>query len=421
MRLGAFAHHPRTDLADMWVHNTVIGDGTITKRYSKLEEVRLPDGSIEICGSRATDPSRQHYRLQCRCTDNSEDGKADEHGINTTHVGGMTRYGYVVLAVGQVDGSEGAVALDLIDKVLQHLPSTAVHAVVYDRALTGWHPNYVLGTYGIPLIGKASPSSLSRKNAPAHVHNAWRTSKSARRRGKAAQAKARNTSVRKLGRTERDAAAEQALMDAFSGQNSLGQKVGLTIHRDSQGVPQIVYSAYAELGTATHRTPTGPCVHRLVVDDNTLTVVDDQYRKVDHPMLLRSRADLREAGFEVTATWQIKCDHGDFEHTETWTPPNDRCPMPEHERKKSTSRQKALGLLRLIPQTDPRWPTLAGLRNQPESWHKTYKASLPNKRATSPSGEEQLLQYVAIALLYNSERWYRYQADEEHHQDDSSD
>jgi len=416
--MGALNWQPRQALTDVYVYNLLIGDGTVTHRYSELEEVTFPDGTKKIYGQKGKTKGRA--RVQRRTTDNSQDGKGDLFGLNTTHIGTLTYVGYVLLALDHVDGAESTVALNLLDGVLAELPPGRAHAVVYDRAITGWQVDYLLGRYGIPVVGKASASNQRAKDAPEDVKQARKQAEAAERRAVVQQARQRGVAVRKLGRTERAETGTEGLTASLAQLESIGHQAGFTVHRSSRGVPRIINSAHASLGTASHQTPAGICRHQLVVDDNSLAVLDDQGLKVEQPPVHTSQAVAGPDGYTITASWVITCPAGDFVHTESWTPRAERRPRTDAERYQdgkdpaADNRRKAVSLLRIMPQVDPRWKMIAGTRNNSESWNHSYKRLLPNKRASSPDAGQQLLQYLAAALLYNAERWERHERYQRH-------
>jgi hypothetical protein len=405
--MGSLVWRPREDLTDVDVRNLLIGDGTITRRHSEVEEVTFPDGHTEVYGSRAATPGRA--RVQRRSTDNSKDGKGNLYGLNITHIGTLTYAGYMILALDQVAGAESTVAMDLLDAVLSQLPPARVHAVVYDRAITGWHVDYLLGRYGIPVVGKATASSDKSSGASRQVKDLHHRAEVAGRRAVAEQARRRGMKVRQLGSTERTQRDAAAKMEALAQLESLGQVPGVTIHRSSRGVPDVISSTHDRLGVATHTTSAGACRHALVVDDNCLTVLDASGKKAEQPPVMHAAAERGDDGYTFTASWRISCAAGDFVHTETWTPSTRRGSHGKSEGKDpaADSRRKALSLLRLIPQVDDRWDVISGTRNNSESWNHSYKTTLPNKRASSPDAGQQLLQYLSTAMLYNAEHWER--------------
>jgi hypothetical protein len=410
--MGSLTWKPRENLTDVDVRNLLIGDGTVTRRYSELEEVTYEDGQTGIFGSRAK--HLEHAKIQRRNTDNSKDGKGNLFGLNITHIGTPTYAGYLLLALDKVDGAESTVAMNLLDEVLAELPPARVHAVVYDKAITGWHVDYLLGRYGIPAVGKATAQNSSPDKAPPPVKQAWDIGNKAGKKALAQQVKRRGVRKRQLGPTERAQIATMAMTEALAELKSLGQDPGLTVHHSSRGVPTVTHSTWATLGTASHTTRDGVCRHHLVVDDNTLTVLDEQGGKLHQPPVESARAVREAGGHTITATWLIPCPKGDFHHTDSWAPRTARRARTDAERRRDRNdrvadrRRRALSLLRLIPQVDGRWNVIAGTRNNTESWHHNYKDLLPNKRASSPDAGQQMLQYLAAALLYNAEHWERH-------------
>jgi hypothetical protein len=332
----------------------------------------------------------------------------------------LTYVGYVLLALDHVDGAESTVAMNLLDGVLGKLAPGSVHAVVYDGAITGWQVDYLLGRYGIPVVGKATASNQKTKDAAPVVTQSRKRGEAAGKRAIAERARQRGIAVRQMGPTER-AGVETAAMTAQLEQlQSIGQEPGMTVHRSSRRVPNIIHSAHANLGAASHQTGLGMCRHQLVVDDNTLTVLDDHGLKVEQPPVHSAKAVAGPEGYTITASWVITCPYGDFLHTESWAPRAVRRARTDAEKYQdgkdpaADDRRRALSLLRVIPQVDPRWQAVAGTRNNSESWNHSYKRLLPNKRASSPDAGQQLLQYLAAALLYNAERWGRHQRYQRH-------
>jgi hypothetical protein len=403
--LGALLPTPRASLTDIHMYNQLIGDGTQTKAYSKVKEVPHPrTGEPEIHGSRA---SKLPPRIQRKTTDMSIDGKPHSRGINTVHIGTLTPVGYVLLGFRQTEGGESPVVVDLLDELLALLPDGAAHAVNYDRVINIWHASYLLSRYALPVIGKGiadgGPTPPYIKDTRKEIASRTKHAANARTKEINKRAKAARVKPRRLDPAEQQQ-IEEDILRALLGQGDLGLEPGVTVRTNSRGVPELIHSKHADLGTASHRIgDSGLCEHRLVVDDNTLTEVSIDGAKIQYLEVSRARAHRGRDGHTIEAEWVIPCAHGNFVHREEWTPNGRRGPNPA-----GASRATALDLVRLIPQLDPRWRVLAGQRNLTESWHKWYKDNLlPSRRASSPDADQQLIAYLGSALAFNVKQWDR--------------
>lgn len=407
--MGSLQVRRRAHLDDLHPYNLLIGDGTIITAYSKVEKVTIDVRTGEVTFEFSTAKKRKP-RVQTEISDTRKDNKPTR-GINVVHIGTLTYTGYLILAFDRAPAAESTVSMNLLDEVLAALPAGAVEASVYDRAVTGWMVDYLLGRWGVPSVGKAVASTEKLDDRTEEQKAAREKVRQVAKDGKEAYAEAAHTTVRKMTKGQRAYAAAAAVKRAFrpdiTKDPNLGLVPGVSIRQDSKGNIEVIESAFVRLAVARHSTGDGrECQHQIVVDDEILLTLDERGLKQGYPDLIEARATRGADGFDIDATWRIRCEHGDFDYQEQWTP-GTRRESPSGSR---SEREQALSKLRLVHSHHPVWHLIAGERNLSESWHSWYKRyALTWQRATSPSGDQQFLGYFGAAMCWNAMKWQRHQ------------
>lgn len=156
------------------------------------------------------------------------------------------------------------------------------------------------------------------------------------------------------------------------------------------------------LGQWTHTVRRRPCLHTLVasagaVHDSTL---DDSGRLVLSGPLARHQIRRYErgrlGGWRFTLGVKVPCPKAAFT---AWISPHPQLGDPGHGRPDQ---------LRLIPEADPYFQTLYGLRNDSEAINSAYKRTLLADRAAALGWRRQVLDLVSWALLTNTLAWHRH-------------
>lgn len=138
----------------------IYGDGTVFEMYSHVKTITHPlTGAVEVVGGDAKDPARA--RIQRFETDTSQDDKARTRGVNHVSVHTWTPEGRVVLGLDYALGAELWPALDLVDAVVA-LAGDGVHTLVWDRVITGWPVDYLMGQHRIATVNKAVAASTKK-------------------------------------------------------------------------------------------------------------------------------------------------------------------------------------------------------------------------------------------------------------------
>lgn len=151
------------------------------------------------------------------------------------------------------------------------------------------------------------------------------------------------------------------------------------------------------LGVHTHRIGRRDCrhnlichdgaIHQLDLDDTGDTTLGDRLRRVQVKRVRRSDS------WRFTLGIEIACRHGNFT---TWISPHPQAGENHNRRPEN---------IRLLPQADPRFQTIYGLRNDSESLNSGFKRTLLVDRAMSLGWHRQLLDLYGYAILTNTLAW----------------
>ncbi|WP_334144990.1 hypothetical protein, partial [Rhabdothermincola sp.] len=156
------------------------------------------------------------------------------------------------------------------------------------------------------------------------------------------------------------------------------------------------------LGTWTHTVGRRTCRHTLVTCGGTVhdSTLDDSGRPVLSPPL--DRQQIRRYRRGRTNRWRfalgvlVPCPKQTFT---AWISPH---PQP------GETGYGRPDQLRLLPESDPLFPLLYGLRNDSEAINAAYKATLIADRASALGWRRQLLDLLSWALLTNTYAWHRH-------------
>lgn len=383
--------------------HTIYGDGTYITPYSDVIEVVDPlTHEPRVLGSSATVRPARLVRDN-ELTKGSHDGKAHLRGINHVALSTWTVAGRLVLHVGQAFGAESTETLRLVDELADHA-GDGLHTLVYDRAITGWIIDYLMGRHRIQTIGKgvARSSTTQLDDAIKPVHGSVEAEQTEAMKRLAAEHGVEFT---------RDIAPllRPRVLDRLA---NLGgaQPVGTSVYPTKKGY-DVVRGKYFWLGQTTHPTSQGTCVHDLAVDDGALYTVspDPEHgwaMKSAKAECISSKPSRGPRGWTVTNTWRVPCHVEAFEHTTRWSPPARRGASPHHEDSR-THLPTALRELRPLSRADgERFGRVHGRRNDSESFNNWYKNRLDHKgRAASLRPARQDVDFLAGALLNNSNTW----------------
>lgn len=151
------------------------------------------------------------------------------------------------------------------------------------------------------------------------------------------------------------------------------------------------------LGIHSHRVGRRDCRHNLIchdgaihqfdLDDTGETALGDRLRRVQVKRVRRSD------GWRFTLGIEIACRHGNFT---TWLSPHPQAGETHNRRPEN---------IRLLPQSDPHFQSIYGLRNDSESLNSGFKRTLLVDRAMSLGWHRQLLDFYAYAILTNTLAW----------------
>lgn len=393
--------------------HTIYGDGTIVKPFSDVRQLKDPvTGQLVIVGSRArVSPRvvRSEWLSNVRI-----DGKT-VRGINHVAIHTRTPHGRIVLAVGQAFGAEGVTALDLIDSVA-HVAGDGIHTLIYDRAITGWNTEYLMARHGIHTIGKAVARPIKKASDSNDGDRDGDDGHDDIKPEALATPQGQKNAMKRLA-AEHGIEYETALAPALRphvlrrlAEDDKPLPVGTSCYPAKDGW-DIVPGKYFWLPPAMHDTPTGPCIHRLAVDDGALYTIDDDPEhgwpiKTGHATCISSTRSGARGRITVTNIWNVPCPAGDFEHTTVWKPSSAR-----YAAKSSGDGHFDMAVvmreLRPLSRADgTRFHDVFGRRNDSESYNNWAKRTLSYKgRAASLRPERQDLDFLAVAILNNSTTW----------------
>lgn len=392
--LGNLAPGEVPDWATPDPRHAIFGDGTIVKPYSDVVEIMHPTtGEPVYLGSRAkVGPPKVQRATRAAGVDEKA-----QSGINFVAMHTRTRSGLVVLAVDSTLGAEAWTAIDLVDRV-SAAAGDGVHSVVYDRALTGWHTDYLMAQHRIQLFGKAVARAADNDAKEA------RAVLNARVALTAASAGAELTGI-----TEALVRRDQ-IQDAYRGDRLL--PVGTSIYPTTDGY-DLVYGAFFH-APAQHVTATGEtCTHDLVVDDGALYTVTfdpltETLLKESHLPCASSRPVSRRAGaWGRVSSYDVPCGDRAFRFEMTWEP--DRARGARSRTAATPSHDRICARLHPVTRADvDRFEFVTRGRNDCESYNSWFKRSLPGKdrdRGSALTGERQLLDFLLCAVVKNSDTW----------------
>jgi hypothetical protein len=161
------------------------------------------------------------------------------------------------------------------------------------------------------------------------------------------------------------------------------------------------------LGAWTHTIRGRECRHTLVAHRGAAydSNLDDSGHLVLTGPLERRQVRRyprgRQGGWRFTLGVTVPCPKGEFT---AWISPHPQAGDGGHGRPDQ---------FRLLPETDPHFQTLYGLRNDSESINSGYKRTLVADRAAALGWRRQVLDLVSWALLTNTLAWHRHRLDRE--------
>jgi hypothetical protein len=378
--------------------HTIYGDGTNLRPYSDVRLVIHPGtGEVITIGSRAQSPATA--RIQEHFTKAAEDGK-QARGINFVAMHTWTLAGRIVLGTATALRAEQWAALDLIDRI-SAIAGDGVHTVVYDRALTGWHVDYLMATHRLQLIGKA----VSRSSDNAHDADSNDPTVQARVNRLAAEYGEQPTpDISHILRRD-------TLADLYYSKAPM--PLGTSLYPTERSF-DYVQSRYHVLEPVEHSTPTGTCRHELAVDDGSLFLLDrhpldEIWIKVQHLPCINSEPVRRTDGrWGTRNTYLIPCEHGDHTYTRTWEPTGTRYTQDSPETDRAPADMIGCELRPLARPDGARFGAVTGRRNDAESYNQWFQDRLPHHgRAATLSVAGQALDFLLAGLVNNSNTWSR--------------
>ncbi len=423
--LGNLRPVEEPNLAQPDPHQCIYADGTILKPFSDVTLwVHPRTGEVLARGSRAQ--SLATAKIQETVSQNDIDGKT-ARGLNMVAVHTWTDAGRVVLATGIALGGEAYTALDLVDDIVaacrradRDTKIGQIHGLIYDRAITGWHVDYLMGKHGIQTYSKAVAATGNRapEKDVTDIGAAGRLS-----RYLAEYTQGGDNPALTTARTE----ITEDLIDAF-----LHIPLGRSYYPTAQGYDTI-HSSWSELEPATHVTDEGWCSHRIAVDDGALfTIGDDPAGGPDLVKLDLVTCDQSTRTRGPDSRWRVKhwytipCVDGDFTYERDWNPTGKR----HHPTSPKTGRAPVDTIgwrLRPLSRADDvtqfyngkiplKWlrtsnhvgpfSQLYNRRNDAESYNNWYQRTHFNRgRASSQTIPGQELDFLLAGLLNNSKTW----------------
>ncbi|MGH1561452.1 hypothetical protein [Mumia sp. DW29H23] len=401
--------------------HVIYGDGTVIKPFSDVWELNDPiAGTTVAVGSRAQ--SLATARIQRVLSDMSHDEK-HARGINMVSMHTWTEWGRIVLATTVAMEAEMHAALELVDAIAAHA-GDGVHTLLYDGAISGWNVDYLMARHRIQTINKGIAASkgvdpLSRKRRVEHLleeykHAETESSRTRRRREQ-------RYSVYRQMSTSR--VAQIAVSRG-------GMPLGVSIYPKGNGL-EPVYSRSHVLPAAVHYPDGRVCRHRLAIDDGALFELgeDEHDGNLVKQRLLACRSSVPfqrpDGTWGRRSTWTIECEKGPFDYEHEWKPPPDRHKADRPSRTVARDRDlrplsrsddlaawydgQAKSLYDLPPTDQRRFTSVFSRRNDAESFNNWYQDRLPHKsRAASLDPNNQALDFLAAAVLNNSNTWVKY-------------
>lgn len=436
--------------------NAVYGDGTMLKAFSDVRTIPDPYDPTRrrVLGSRAGKPERA--RIQNFTTDLSEDDKTGR-GVNFVAAHTWTQYGRVVLGTAPAMRAEQWAALELLESV-GDLAGGGMHHVIWDRAITGWSVDYLMGRYGAQVLGKSvAQREITDQTTSRSIYDAsgaasddphfagdlddplsddaWDEPPAAARfvlNWKHITEKSRRLAA-ELGAEPTTQTLHVLRQDQLAARfhNKEPLPVGTNLYETSRNSYDAVYGKTYWPAPASHTTPAGrACVHRLVIDDGSLYLVGsdpelDYAVKEQHlPCVRSTRSQSAEETWQRTNTYLIPCEHGDLTYSHTWSPTAHRAyPEPKSANPESAdpiSQADATGAfssgakavnpapdiagreLRPLARADKRFKA-SFRRNDSEAYNAWVKRSMPIPgRAASVTLAGQEFDFLASGIVNNS-------------------
>jgi len=376
--------------------NTVFGDGTFYVPFSDVQEVIDPvSGAARVVNSRAT---TQRPRLQRSVTDPTADGKK-VRGVNHVTVQTRTWAGWIILANAQALGAEVDAARPMIDTLHDLLGKDRLHAVVWDRAISGWHLEDLMARQRILAVTKSFA-----KAATAADTNDDETDETTDQGTKAAKAEP----GRKVTKAKSKKARAKSLLTARDREAVRLYKanqplpLGTSVYRKDKS-HEVVHGRHYRYGQPL----AVPCSHDLWVDDGALVDVRTESGK-KQVKIARAEAltaiPFWDSGtWHLDITWSLPCqDHGSPHVFQIiWNPLRGKHQAPRKEVK------RALRELSVLSREDgPRFHAVHGQRNHTESYNSWSKARLGTTaeggRAMRLAIEAQMLDHICTGTLANA-------------------
>ena len=282
--------------------------------------------------------------------------------------------------------------MHLLDMLLPELYGR-VNLVIYDTALTGWMPRYLMARHGVLLV-----SWPVKRQATSSLAEEYRleVEEALHRRG-IDPAKDRNL-VDHLVEKKLERHPDDRIPQGRS------KRVSPGTHRVSW-----VDSDATPFRTLTHRAVgTGQCAHDLWIEDGEMWDVET------HATLGASKirpvrcidatvSGNRTLGHRLHLRLVLDCPAQRQEWSEYWAPPLKRGPLP-----RAAAQHPALDLYNPINPHSPYWSTYFR-RSDAEAAQKELKQRLgPYGRAASLTPEHQLLDAHAVDCLTSSRTWYAF-------------
>lgn len=373
--------------------NTVFGDGTFYDPFSDVQEVIDPvSGLPRVVNSRAT---TQRPRLQRSVTDPTADGKT-VRGVNHVTVQTRTWAGWIILANAQALGAEVDAARPMIDTLHDLLGEDRLHAVVWDRAISGWHLEDLMARQRILAVTKSFAKAAKAADTEEDEEDAD-TDHDAKDQpgGKATKRKAKKARTKSM-----LTAGDEAAVRLYKANQPL--PLGTSVYRKDKS-HEVVHGRHYRYGQ-----PLGvPCSHDLWVDDGALVDVRTESTK-KQVKVARAEAihaiPFRDGGtWHLDITWSLPCEEHGTPHVFqiTWNPVKGRHSAPRKEVK------RALRELSVLSREDgPRFHAVHGQRNHTESYNSWAKARLGTTaeggRAMRLAIEAQMLDHICTGTLANA-------------------
>lgn len=428
--LGALTPGDPREWAEYDPKHTVFGDGWVQARYSDRETIKLPDGRIIAPGSRAKTPQAAVVQDVTRT---GADGKS-QAGINFVNLQIRLLFGRFVLATASTVDSEQWAVLEAMARLVA-AAGDGVHALVYDRLVTGWLVRYLMAEHGIQVLGKiAAPASrklgnedaepaapgsrkLGNENAePADDADVYGVPAPAERAERLGLMQRVHTHAAATGiPLEKDTAAllgAEVLAGLYD--ETYLPPVGTTLYPTTHGFD--VAHGYVFHKPMDHQNPDGTgCHHHLVIDDGALYTceVDEFDQRLVKTGLLRctSAQPYRTATgtWARASTYLIPCGDQLVPYTLRWQPEKDY--YGPGDKRKKTCKDPAGWRLHPIPRADKeKFKPIMRDRNDAESTNAKHQRSLPTlrrDRGISPFKARQDLDYLMACLLDNADTWSR--------------